>query len=179
MVQSGCTVRLHSQRGQAVLSGCAVTQYTQAVQSGCPVRLYGQAVQSGCAARLCSHAVQSRCPVGLHSQTRRFLQKMIDWGRPGGIWGRRPRISRKRQEAKTFAKSFVKCCVSDDFRPREPRYRFRGPGRGCAIRQSDCTVRLYSQAVQSGCTCTVKLYSQAKNSARGRRASQPAAQWKS
>ena len=47
--------------------------------------------------------------------------------RLGTTWrylGRRPRISRKRQGAKTFIKSFVKCCVSDDFRPREAQGPF-------------------------------------------------------
>ena len=55
--------------------------------------------------------------------------------RSEAIWrdlGRRSQIPRKRQGAKSLIKSFVKCCRKHDFRPREARDRFRGPGRHLA-----------------------------------------------
>ena len=97
-VQSGRTVRLYSQAVQSAQSGCSVRLH--AVQSGCPVRLSSQTVQSGWSVKLYSHAVQSHCPVRLYSQAVRFLEKMIDWGRPGETWAGDPKFLENGKEQK-------------------------------------------------------------------------------
>ena len=97
-VQSGRTVRLYSQAVQSAQSGCSVRLH--AVQSGCPVRLSSQTVQSCWSVKLYSHAVQSHCPVRLYSQAVRFLEKMIDWGRPGETWAGDPKFLENGKEQK-------------------------------------------------------------------------------